>query len=160
MNFRLAIWIALLATGVAAWAADGVDSAPEEVNFCQLAQNPSSFLGKRIRVRALYVYGFELQMLKSPVCCPVAEPKMGVDFDLEMDDRSQKLFHKLDKGMGTALAVFVGRFGRISNVSSQLPSGERFQLAVDKIETVERSVRWKGKDPEWVPRNCTSTAVR
>jgi hypothetical protein len=41
-----------------------------------------------------------------------------------------------------------------------LPSGERFQLAVDKIETVERSVRWKGKDPEWVPRNCTSTAVR
>jgi hypothetical protein len=26
-----------------------------------------------------------------------------------MDDRSQKLFRKLDKGMGTALAVFVAQ---------------------------------------------------
>jgi hypothetical protein len=118
MSFRLAIEVVLVVTVVAAWADDAVKSTPQDVTFCQLAKDPSSFLGKRIRVRALYVFGFELQMLKSPVCCPVSEQKMGVDFDPAMDDQSEKLFHKLDKGMGFALAVFVGRFERVSNVSS------------------------------------------
>ena len=161
----MSIWIALLLASVVAWGDDGVAIPPQEVTYCQLAKDPSSFLGKRIRVRALYVYGFELQMLKSPVCCPLPELKMGVDFDPAMDDRSEKLFHKLDKGMGFALAVFFGRFERITNVSSQLPSGDRFQLTVDTVEKVERSVRSSGrrKDPSWVPRDCTvsiSTAAK
>jgi hypothetical protein len=158
----LAIGFVLVVTVVAAWADDGVESARQDVTFCQLAKDPSSFLGKRIRVRALYVFGFELQMLKSPVCCPVSEQKMGVDFDPAMDDRSEKLFHKLDKGMGFALAVFVGRFEKVSNVSSQLPSADRFQLTVDRIEKVEKSARSSepGKNPSWVPRDCTvSTAT-
>jgi hypothetical protein len=162
MNFRFAIWIVVLVMSVAAWGDDSVASNPQDVDYCQLAKDPSSFTGKRIRVRALYVYGFEVQMLKSPACCPVPEPKMGVDFDPAMDDRSEKLFHKLDKGMGFALAVFVGRFERVSNVSSELPSGDRFQFTVDRIEKVEKSVRSSepGKNPSWVPRDCVvSTAT-
>src|SRR3954452_3204426 len=141
MHLRLAIWIVLLVTSIVAWAHDHVDTTTQEVDYCQLAKDPSSFLGKRIRIRVLYVYGFEVQILKSPVCCPVREPKMGVDFDQEMDDRSQKLFRRLDKGMGVAIAVFDGRFERISNASSQLPSGDRFQLTVARIKRVEKSVR-------------------
>jgi hypothetical protein len=62
--------------------------------------------------------------------------------------------------MGVAIAVFDGRFERISNASSQFPSGERFQLTVDRIEKVERSVRSSSpsKDPAWVPRDCTVPA--
>jgi hypothetical protein len=162
MNFGFAIWIVVLVMSVGAWGDDRVESTPQDVDYCQLAKDPSSFIGKRIRVRALYVYGFEVQMLKSPGCCPVPEPKMGVDFDTAMDDRSEKLFHRLDKGMGFAVAVLVGRFERISNVSSQLPSGDRFQLTVDRIERVEKSARFSGpgKTPSWVPRDCTvSTAT-
>jgi hypothetical protein len=157
MIFRLAIWIVLLVMSVAAWGDDRVEINPQDVDYCQLAKDPSSFIGKRIRVRALYAYWFEVQMLKSPGCCPVPEPKMGIDFDPAMDDRSEEMFHKLDKGTGFALAVFVGRFERISNVSSQLPSGDRFQLPVDKIDKVEKSARSSGpgKYPSWVPRDCT-----
>lgn len=145
----------MLSLCINAKADDNIKSPPQEVTYCQLTKNPSAYLGKQVMVRAVLEYGFEIQILKSPVCCPEVEPIVGVEFSTGMNDRSEKLFHKLDKGMGVALAVFVGRFDRVSNSSSQLPSGDRFELTVDGIETVEKSVRWhRGSRPGWVPKNC------
>jgi hypothetical protein len=158
------VWLALspilLIACSAALGDNNGQSPPREVAYCQLLSNPSAYLGKRVMVRAIFSYGFEVQMLKSPVCCPQVEPQFGVEFDLA-DNRSEKLLHKLDKGMGVALAVFVGRFDRVSNVSSQLPSGERFQLSVDRIEKVEKSVWWgQGTGPAWVPKDCRETGTK
>ena len=49
---------AFLLTCCTAWAGDG-RQAPLDVSYCQLAKDPSAWTGKRIRVRAIYHYGFE-----------------------------------------------------------------------------------------------------
>ena len=75
------IWIAILNVfGIAcgaAWAADRPESPPQDVTYCQLAKDPDSFVGKLIRVRALYVYGFEVQMLRVPSLLPIARAEDG-----------------------------------------------------------------------------------
>ncbi len=148
------LWICF-AAGMAAFAADQSSTPPVEVTFCQLMKNPMAFTGKQIRIRGIYQYGFEVSFLKSPVCCPDRGLNVGIIFAPGMDDRSSKLFRKLDKGMGFALATFVGKLERVHNASSQLPSGDRLELTVDQIEKVEKSERWhNGKNPEWVPANC------
>jgi hypothetical protein len=141
-----------------AWAGDRREEPPLDVTYCQLAKDPSAFIGRQIRVRAIYVHGLEIQVSKSPVCCPDHEPKVGVELKADMDHRSEGLFRRFD-GMGEALAVFVGRLGHVSNVSSRLPSGDRFQLNVDKIERVEKTASSKHSSavPDWVPKDCAST---
>jgi len=161
MRVWLALWTILLVACTAS-GDDKLQSPPQDVTYCQLLSNPSTYLGKRVIVRAIYTYGFEVQVLAPPVCCPEVEPKFGVEFHEEMDNRSEKLLHKLlDMGMGIALAVFVGRFDRVSNASSQLPSGDRFQLSVDRIEKVEKSARWGLRTgPAWVPKDCHETGAK
>ena len=100
---------ALLLTCCIAWADDQPESPPMEVSYCQLAIDPSAWTGKRIRVRAIYHYGFEFYRLESPHCCQERATKIWVQTDA-LDGRSERLFRKLDKGMGWALVVFVGRF--------------------------------------------------
>jgi hypothetical protein len=154
----LIAWMALSLGCCVAWARGSRDEAPPlDITYCQLAKDPSAFTGRRIRIRAIYVYGFEVQLLKSPICCPEAGLKLGVELDDGMDDRSEKLFRRLNKGMGVAMAVFVGRLSHVSNVSSQLPSGDRFQLNVDRIEKVEKTASSKrpAKVPKWAP-NCST----
>jgi hypothetical protein len=158
MNSWLIFAVSFLIVGSAAKADDNDAAVPLEVTYCQLVGNPSAYVRKRIIVRAIYEYGFEVRVLKSPACCPEIEPKVGVAFEPEMDNHSQKLFRKLDKGMGTALVLFAGTFEKVSNSSSQLPSGERFQLSVNRIERVEKSVRWQGSDPVWAPNDCGATS--
>jgi len=140
-----------------AGAADGQPGARvDEVTFCQLMKEPMAFVGKRIRIRAIYDYGFEVGFLRSPACCPERGPDVGVTFDPDMDGHSDAILHKLDKkGAGAALAVFVGRLDRVKNVSSRLPSGDRIELTVGRIEKVEKSERrQQGRNPAWVPSNC------
>jgi hypothetical protein len=57
----------LLACRVA-WA-DAMPEARLDVSYCQLAKDPSAFSGKRVRVRAIYHFGFEIQRLESLTCC-------------------------------------------------------------------------------------------
>lgn len=134
---------------------------PLDITYCQLAKDPSAFMGKRIRIRGIYVHGFEVQLLKSPVCCPDRTPAVGVEWDADLDDRSEKLFRRLDKGMVVASAVFVGRLSHVSNVSSQLPSGDRFQLNVEKIDRVEKTAKANinKRYPKWVPINCQGASA-
>jgi hypothetical protein len=118
-------------------------------------KDPTAFVGQRIRIRAIYDYGFEVGSLKSPVCCPDKGLHVGVTISSDLDDRSEKLFRRMDKGMGTALATFVGKLDRVKNASSRLPSGDRLELTVDSIERVEKSEVWRqGKIPTWVPNDC------
>ena len=144
-----------------AWAQDHVDAEPEDVTYCRLTENPAAFIGKRIRIRAIYNYGFEVSILRSPTCCPERGPNVGIVFDSGMDDRSDKPVKKLDTGMGVALATFVGRVDRVKNASSRLPSGDRLELTVERIETVEKSVPYRpGVIPKWVPSGCSETTTK
>ena len=127
------------------------------MTFCEFSKNPVSFVGKRIRLHAVYVYGFEVQLLKSPDCCVDVEPKVGIQWQLAGNSHSESLFRKLDKnGMGVALVTLVGSLEHVKNVSSQLPSGDRFQLDVEEIERVEKSAKRHGKRnlPAWARKDC------
>src|SRR5713101_9280935 len=85
-----------------------VGSPAQEVAYCQLAEAPSSFVGKQIRVRAIYSYMFEVSRLKSSACCPGRDVSIWVDFDEGLEGGSKKLLHKFPEGMGIVLATFVG----------------------------------------------------
>jgi hypothetical protein len=162
MRLHRIAWVACLWCCGFAWAGGRpVDRPPLDVTYCQLAKNPSSFMEERIRIRAIYIHGFEVQLLKSLACCSDPEPKIGVEFDVGVDDRSRSLFRRLDTGMGVAVVVFVGRLSHVKNVSSQLPSGDRLQLNVDRIERVEKSARTKRPStiPKWVPKDCATGSV-
>jgi len=146
-------------TGVS-WARSGTYSQPLDVNYCQILNGPSAFVGQHIRVRGIYDHGFELQIFKSPICCLRSEPKIGIHFNNEMGHPSERLLHKLDKHPGIAIVVFVGTLEKVSNVSSELPSGDRLQLNVEKIEKLEKFTG-PGKrtpPPKWVPTNCETSA--
>jgi hypothetical protein len=122
-----------------------------EVSYCQLAKMPESFVGKRIKVRAIYRYAFEINQLETAECC-LEEIEIWVEISPHLQTPSAKLFRKLPKGTGLALVVFVGRFDE----GTYGTFGDRFQLAVDQIEKVERTSRSSRRqdDPGWVPRNC------
>jgi len=137
----------------AARAKDKPDSPPQDATYCQLAKDPSLFIGKRLRIRAIYRYAFEIQRLESPVCCSEGEIKIWVEIKAGLESHSGKLFRKLDKGAGLALVVFVGT---LNGGNSYGTFGDRFQLTVDEIEKVERTSRSARRqdDPAWVPKNC------
>jgi|SRR5271165_4648862 len=126
------------------------------VPYCELAKNPSAWVGKRIRVRAIYSFGFEIQRLKSPVCCHEKELGIWVEPGSDLDRRSLRIFRKFGKmGMGWALAVFVGRF---EGGNAYGAMGERFRLTVDNIEEVEKTARARDPVvPDWVPRDCPAS---
>lgn len=45
------------------------ENEPQDVTYCQLANDPSAFSDKRIRIRAIYAYMFEVSALRAPTCC-------------------------------------------------------------------------------------------
>ena len=125
----------------------------QEVSYCDLAKNPSAFSGKRIRVRAIYRYAFEIERLEAPICCPEAGAKIWVQIDAALEGKSLKLFHKFPKGEGLVLATFVGTFESGGTYGT---FADRHRLTVEQIEKVERTARsaQKQNDPVWVPKNC------
>ena len=128
------------------------EATPQDVTYCQLAKDPSAFSGRRIRIRAIYSYMFEVSHLKSPTCCPERGALIWVDFDEELRGNSKKLFHKFPEGMGVVLAVFVGKIetGKVYG-----PFAERVRLVVDQIEKIEEKAKPRvGQNPSWVPQNC------
>jgi len=128
----------------------------QDVSYCDLAQNPSAFSGKRIHVRAVYRYSFEMQRLEAPACCPEAVPKIWVEINATLEGTSRKLFHKFPKGEGLVLVTFTGTFESGGTYGT---FADRHKLTVDQIENVERIARSSKKqdDPSWVPKNCKAS---
>jgi hypothetical protein len=134
------------------------EGPPQDVTYCQLAKDPSAFWGKRIRVRGIYRYAFELQFLESPMCCPEGHINIWVSISAAVEGHSEKLFNrKLNKGAGLALVVFVGRFESGDGLGRNT-----FRLTVDEIEKVERTSRSPRRqdDPAWVPKCKPSSGLR
>src|SRR4029077_9071055 len=77
------------------------EGAPQDVTYCQLAKDPAAFSGKRIRIRAIYRYMFEIERLEPPACCPesIGKFKIWAQIDLEPEAHSEKLFRKFPKGL-------------------------------------------------------------
>ncbi|HSC46275.1 MAG TPA: hypothetical protein VLC94_10600 [Candidatus Acidoferrum sp.] len=147
MIFRLFATVVLFAACLESSCATAESFA--DVTFCQLAKDPEAFSGKRVRIRAIYSYMFEISSLRPPECCPIREALVWVDFD---DEKARELLRQIPEGMGTVLAVFVGR---IETGEVYGPNGERVRLVIDRIEKVEKKVRGNAKKtPPWIPQNC------
>ena len=144
----------IVATIGPAVAADAPQDSLQQVSFCDLAKSPTAYAGKRIRVRGIYRYMFESSRLESSDCCPVNDFHIWVEVKPVLDDRSKRLFRKIDKGMGLGLVIFEGTFAERKTLE---PAGDRFELRVDGISRVERtSPSSRQRDnPAWVPR-CNS----
>lgn len=128
------------------------EATAQSVAYCDLIKAPQSFSGKRIRVRAIYKYGFEIQRLDPPMCCPERGLKIWVEMEEELQGDSRKLFRKLPRGMGLALATFVGTF---ESGGPYGDGGYRFKLTVDQIEKLEGTAKASpSHNPAWVPQNC------
>jgi hypothetical protein len=127
------------------------EALAQEVSYCELVKTPLSFSGKRIRVRAIYKYGFEIQRLDQPACCPNAA-KIWVEIESRPEGDSLKLFRKFPKGMGLALATFTGTF---ESGGPYGDGGYRLKLSVDQIEKLEGTAKPSPSySPAWVPQNC------
>jgi hypothetical protein len=119
---------------------------PQGVTFCQVANARSSFVGKRIRVRAIYSYMFEVSVLKPTKCCEGENHTIWVDFAENMDSRSAKLVHQFPEGMGVVLATFEGTIQYVGNTNGE------YRLLVDGVKNVERKKKTSHAIPAWVPR--------
>jgi hypothetical protein len=129
--------------------------AVQEVSYCDLVKTPQEFVGKRIRVRAIYKYGFEIQHLDSPACCPVRGTKIWVEIESGLEGDSLKLYRKFPKGMGLALATLEGAF---ESGGPYGDGGYRLKFTVDKIVKLEGTARASAHhDPAWVPKNCETS---
>ena len=143
---------------VSSWApadAQQPEAGVHEISYCDLAKNPQSFSGKRIRVRAIYKYGFEIQRLDPPSCCTENRVKIWVEIEPHLQGESLKLFRRFPKGMGIALATFVGTF---ESGGPYGDGGYRFKLTVDRIEKLEGAEKASPSHiPTWVPQNCETS---
>jgi hypothetical protein len=130
------------------------ETAPQDVTYSQFASDPSAFSGTRIRIRAIFVYGFELSTLRSPMHCAEHDPPVWVAFNDNLQGKSKRLFHDFPKGMGFVLATFVGKI----ETAGPYGTGQRVRLIVDQIEEVEAEQSAKRGIPVWVPQNCPSSS--
>ena len=123
----------------------------QEVTFCQLAGDPSPFVGKRIRVRAIYSYMFEVSVLKPADCCADSNRTIWVDFKDEDDmDRDTKgLLHEFPKGMGVVLATFEGTF---EGGKAYGTGGHQFRLYIDRVVRLEHKAKALHHRPRWEPK--------
>jgi hypothetical protein len=154
MKLAAAICISIL------WASLSVESAiddshipPIDVSYCQLVNDPLLFVGKNIRIRGIYRYFDEYKFLESPSCCTDPPLEIQVEMGSELSSHSERLFRKIDKGMGLGLVIFVGKF---ESMGSHIVFSKRFRLAVNEIEKIERTSKSSllKDNPSWVPKNC------
>ena len=133
------------------------ESLPKDVAYCQLTRDPSKFRGKRIRVRAIDSYMFEVSRLKAPSCCSGPDNPIWVDFDDNLNGESKRLYHKFPKGMGFVLALFTGV---IETGGPYGDGGYRAKLIVDRIDKLEATSKGAGHQiPAWVPKNCEAAGT-
>jgi hypothetical protein len=136
-------------------ARDTAEPPPQDVTYCQFAKNPSLFSGKRIRIRAVYRYAFEIQRLEPPECCPdsLNTSRIWVVINASIKGDSLKHFHEFPKGTGIVLATFVGT---LESGGAYGTFADKYELNVDQIQKVEHTARSSRRqdDPAWIPKNC------
>lgn len=139
-------------------ATNNPEGTVQEVRFCDLAKNPAAFSGKRIRVRAIYRYAFEIDRLESSTCCPDLGAKIWVEIEPGLEGSSRKFYQRFPKGTGVVLATFAGTFESGGTYGT---FADKYKLTVDQIEKVEQTARSSRKqdDPTWVPKNCEASAT-
>jgi hypothetical protein len=139
------------------WQGIDADHNPtQDVSYCELAKNPTLFAGKRIRVRAIYTYGFEIQRLDPPSCCQERQVKIWVEILTDrLKGQSLQLFHKLPRDMGRSLATFEGTF----ESGGPYADGYRFRVTIDKIEKLEAAAKPSSLAPKWLPQNCETPSA-
>jgi hypothetical protein len=148
---RIVAICVVLAIPCAAHTSDNPQKSFQDVNFCELVRNPSAFSGKRIRVRAIYRYFFEIDRLEAPSCCPKSAERISVQVSSDLEGKSRTFFRSFPKA-GLALGTFVGTLETGDNYGTL---GERSRLLIDEIESVEHAARFsKRKEPRWVPKGC------
>jgi hypothetical protein len=140
--------VVLLLSAVAA----AESSAPVTISYCDLIRDPQSAVGKKITVRAVYRYGFELQRLDPADCCPGKRLKIWVEMGSSAG-RSKKFLDRFPKGMGLALATFSGQF----ETGGPFGSGEyRFLFIVDDLSNVEAMAHpTDAEKPPWKIKDCS-----
>ena len=80
----------------------------QPVNYCELIRNSVAYDQKKIRVRAIYVVGFEAAYLYDPVCSGGAGGdirawvKFSETYEKSSDSKVKKGFHKLLKSLSTS----------------------------------------------------------
>ena len=155
MRLRMAgLSSALLALSISGLAQKS-DSTVRELSYCELAKTPQPFAGKRIRVRAVYKYGFEIQRLEPPACCPERRVEIWVEMNVELEGHSRRLYQEFPKGMGLALATFEGTFETGGPYGD---GGCRLKFTVDKIEKLEGTAKPSSHPaPAWLPPNCSES---
>jgi hypothetical protein len=125
-------------------------STAQGITYCELAKNPSSFMRKRIRVRAIYSYMFEVSRLKAPECCPGRDFPIWVEFSEEVKGSSKRLLRRFPKA-GSVLATFEGL---LEGTGPYGDGGYQFKFTVDRIENLEHKTNPSPANrPEWMP-NC------
>jgi hypothetical protein len=156
MRLRLLALFLLLSHACEATALPRYETEPQEITFCQLAGDPGKFSGKRIRIRAIYAYMFEVSALRPPSCSNDHDIGVWVDFDSELEGKSKKLFSKFPKDMGFVLGVFIGTV----ETGDSYGTGQHVHFFVEHIEEVEQQVKNPplGKFPAWIPQNCKAPA--
>lgn len=146
------IGLALMLLCTVSSAAAQAGGAAQEVSYCDLVKEPQHFAGKRVRVRAIYKYGFEIQRLDSPDCCLVHGAKIWVEMESGLEGDSSKLYRKFPEGMGLALATFEGTF---ESGGPYGDGGYRLKFTVASIEKLEHTAKASVRhQPTWVPNNC------
>jgi hypothetical protein len=151
MKLQTVALIAVLFVATDLRAVDKPESRAKDVSYCDLVKTPQLFSGKRIRVRAIYDYAFEIQSLNQPGCWPTHGDRIWVEIEAELEGSSLKLFRKFPKGMGSALATYEGRF---ETGQAYGDGGYRSKLTVDKIEKLEATAKASKDKTAWVPKNC------
>jgi hypothetical protein len=155
MPLRLLALFLLLSNAWEATALPKYETEPQNISYCQLAGDPGKFTGKRIRVRAIYAYMFEVSTLRPSSCCDERDINMWVDFDSELEGESKKLFSKFPKGMGFVLGVFGGTV----ETGDAYGTGQHVRFFVEHIEEVKQQANPPlGTFPAWIPRNCKASA--
>jgi len=114
------------------------------VNYCDLIHNAASYDKKVIRVRALYVVGFEAAYLYDPVCTGESgsDDRAWVEYSDSFESSSNpkvaKQFHNLLKssksnkyGLGRVEVLFVGKFDGVRQTSElKIKDGKTFKFSV------------------------------
>jgi hypothetical protein len=124
------------------------DEKVQDVSFCMLSNRPTDFARQRIRIRGVFRFALEEEVLEQPECClggKVKKIRVSIDGNpVYPNAHSQQLTRELFKrASGVSLVVFVGTF-------------QGGVLKVDKVEKIERLARPRDidHDPVWVPRDC------
>lgn len=130
------------------------ENEPQDITYCQLANDPSAFSGKRIRIRAIYAYMFEVSELRAPNCCAGHDTSIWVDFEDAPEGNADKMIKRFPKDMGYVLVVFVGKI----ETGGAYGTGQRVRFVVQQVLKVEHKENPRhGRLPAWVPQNCQTS---